>query len=224
MYGTNYGDCRGLICGGDFSIGFFSEKWQEFQLQNKNYQNIFNREIQNLDVNQSIQRTQQYVSGGLNIARDTIAGGVAGGLATGSPYGAIAGAVLGGAGSGIGYGIDMSLMEKGLQEQRQFSIDKFRMQLGNIQALPYTLTKVGAFNINSKIWPFLEYYTCSEQEKEALRNKIQYEGMTVGVVDYLGNYMDNGYIQADLIRNESIIEDSHLLDDIYIELTKGVYM
>ena len=224
LYGTNFGDCRGLICGGDFSIGFLQDAWENFQLNNKNYQNIFNREIQNLDVNQSIQRTQQYVSGGLNIVRDTIAGGAGGGIATGSPYGAIAGAAIGGIGSGIGYGVDMSLMEKGLQEQRQFSIDKFKMQLGNIQALPYTLTKVGAFNINSKVWPFLEYYTCSEQEKEDLRMKIQYEGMTVGLVDYLGNYMDGGYVQADLIRNEAIIEDSHLLDDIYIELTKGVYM
>jgi len=224
LYGTNFGDCRGLICGGDFSIGFLQDAWENYQLNNKNYQNIFNREIQNLDVNQSIQRTQQYVTGGLNIARDTIAGGVAGGIATGSPYGAIAGGVLGGIGSGVGYGMDINLMEKGLQEQRQFSIDKFKMQLGNIQALPYTLTKVGAFNINSKVFPFLEYYTCSEQEKEALINKIQYEGMTVGIIDLLGNYMGGGYVQADLIRNEAIIEDSHLLDDIYIELTKGVYM
>ena len=54
--------------------------------------------------------------------------------------------------------------------------------------------------------------------------KIQYEGMTVGIVDILGNYMSGGYVQADLIRNEFIIEDSHQLDDIYIELTKGVYM
>ena len=224
LYGSNYGDCRGLICGGDFSIGFLQDAWENYQLNNKNYQNIFNREIQNLDVNQGIQRTQQYLSGGLNIARDTIAGGVGGGLATGSPYGAIAGAVVGGIGSGVGYAADMNLMERGLQEQRQFSIDKFRMQLGNIQALPYTLTKVGAFNINSKVWPFLEYYTCSEQEKEALKMKIQYEGMTVGVVDILGNYMSGGYVQADLIRNEIVIDDSHLLDDIYIELTKGVYM
>ena len=223
LYGTNFGDCRGLICGGDFSIGFLQDAWENFQLNNKNYQNIFNREIQNLDVAQSIQRTQQYLSGGLNIVRDTIAGGVGGGLATGSPYGAIAGAVVGGIGSGIGYGVDMNLMDKNIQEQRQFAIDKYKMQLGNIQALPYTLTKVGAFNINSKVFPFLEYYTCSETEKEALRMKIQYEGMTVGIVDHLGNYMGGGYIQADLIRNEAIIEDSHLLDDVYIELTKGVY-
>ena len=224
LYGTNYGDARGLICGGDFSIGFYTDRWQEYQLQNKNYQNIFNREIQNLDINQGIQRINNYTTGALNIGRDTITGAVVGGISTGNPYGAIAGAVVSGVGSAVGYGVDNNLMERSLQEQRRFAVDKFKMQLENIQALPYTLTKVGAFNINSKVWPFLEYYTCSEQEKEALKMKIQYEGMTVGIVDILGNYMSNGYLQADLIRNDTIVDDTHLLDDIYIELTKGVYM
>lgn len=224
LYGTNYGDARGLICGGDFSIGFYSDRWQEYQLQNKNYQNIFNREIQNLDVNQGIQRTQQYVSGGLGIINSAAQGAVTGAIATGSPWGALAGGVIAGGASGAGYAADNVLMEKSLIEQRQFALDKFNMQLENIQALPYTLTKVDAFNINSKIWPFLEYYTCSDVEKEALRMKIQYEGMTVGIVDVLGSYMNNGYLQADLIRNDDIIDDPHQLEDIYIELTKGVYM
>lgn len=224
LYGTNFGDARGLICGGDFSVGFYSDRWQEYQLQNKNYQNIFNREIQNLDVNQSIQRTNQYVSGGLGIINSAAQGAVTGAIATGSPWAALAGGVIGGGASAAGYVADNVLMEKSLIEQRQFAIDKFNMQLENIQALPYTLTKVDAFNINSKIWPFLEYYTCSEIEKEALRQKIKYEGMTVGIVDTLGIYMNNGYLQADLIRNDEILDDPHLLEDIYIELTKGVYM
>ena len=142
----------------------------------------------------------------------------------GGIYGAIAGAGVGSIASGIGYAMDNRLMEQGMTEQRQFAVDKFNMQLENIQALPYTLTKVGAFNINSKVFPFLEYYTCKEQEKEALRMKIKYEGMTIGIVDYLGQYMNKGYLQADLIRNDEIIDDAHLLDDIYIELTKGVYL
>ena len=224
LYGTNFGDARGLICAGDFSVGFYSDRWQEYQLQNKNYQNIFNREIQNLDINQGIARTQQYVTGGIGIVRDTITGAAGGAIATGSPYGAIAGAVIGGAASTAGYFADNAQMEKSMIEQRQFAIDKFNMQLENIQALPYTLTKVGAFNINTKIWPFLEYYTCTDEEKQALRMKIQYEGMTVGIIDVLGNWMNGGFLQADLIRNEEIIDDNHQLEDIYVELTKGVYL
>ena len=48
--------------------------------------------------------------------------------------------------------------------------------------------------------------------------------MTVGIIDVLSTYMTGGYLQADLIRNDDIIDDSHLLEDIYIELTKGVYL
>lgn len=224
LYGANFGDCRGLICGGDFSIGIIDTAWQNYQLQNKNYQNIFNREIQNLDFNQNLQRQQQYAIGGIGIVSDTIKGAGTGAM-VGGGWGALAGAALGATSSGIGYAIDNDLMEGSLAEQRQFSIDKFRMQLGNVQSLPYTLTKVGSFDINSKIWPFLEYYTCSDEEKEALRMKIQYEGMTVGIIDLLGNYMGGeNYVQADLVRNTEIVEDSHILDDIYIELTKGVYV
>ena len=224
LYGTNFGDARGLICGGDFSIGIMNSAWEQYQLQNKNYQNIFNREIQSLDIAQSIQRQQQYTTGFIKQFSDSAAGGVAGGIATGSPWGIAIGATVAGGMSTTGYVIDNQMMERQLIDQRQLQLDKFHMQLGNIQALPYTLTKVGAFTINSKIWPFLEYYTCTAEEKTALQNKIYYEGMTIGIVDTLGNYLQGGYVQADLIRNDDITDDAHLLEDIYIELSKGVYM
>ena len=225
LYSTNYPkECRGLICGGDFSIGIINDKWQEYKLQNKNYQNIFNREIQSLDIQQSIQRTQQYATGGIKQFSDA-ASGAATGAILGGGWGAAIGATVAGGASTAGYIADNVLMERQLVEQRQLAYDKFGLQLGNIQALPYTLTKVGSFDADSMIWPFLEYYTCTQEEKEAFRNKIKYEGMTVGIVDMLGNYMTtDSYLQADLIRNDTIIDDSHLLEDIYIELTKGVYL
>lgn len=226
LYSTNYPqECRGLICGGDFSIGIINDRWEEYQLQNKNYQNIFNREIQSLDRSQSIARQQQgwQVAGGT--VQSAVSGAATGVMMTGSPYGALIG--LGtGAASLAGGLMDTSNMEAQMIEQRQLSIDKFGLQLGNIQALPYTLTKVGAFDTDSMIWPFLEYYTCTDEEKEAFRMKIRYEGMTLGIVDTLENYLYNTgtYLQADLIRNESIQEDAHTVEDIYVELTKGVYL
>lgn len=248
LYGDDFDDCRGLICGGDFSIGFYTDKWQDYQVQNKNYQNIFNREIQNLDVNQSIARTQHYVAGGLNVATAGIAGATTGGYAgsKAGPYGAIAGAIAGGvlgtAGSAVGYAMDSNLLEKSLVEQRQLAIDKYNLQLGNIQALPYTLTKVGTFNVNSKLYPFLEYYTCTDEEKEVLENKFHYEGYTLGVVGNLASYInrtDGSYIQANLIRSQALyvaIDDGveyyatngvctneSIMNDIYAEFSKGIY-
>ncbi len=229
MYGINYDkEARGLVLNGDFSLGRVNDKWTEYQLQNKNYQNIFNRDIQNLDVNQNLQRTQQYVSGGINILASGVQGGASGAmLSGGNGYAALAGAIVGAGTSGAGYAADNALMERALTEQKSFMQDKFHLQLGNIQAIPYTLTKVSAFDIDSAVFPIIEYYTCTDEEKEYLRNKFKYEGYTIGVVDTLNKYINRGngtYVQADLIRNTEIIDDTHQLEDIYTELTKGVYI
>lgn len=225
MYGGNFGDCRGLICGGDFSLGRINSAWESYQLQNKNYQNIFNRDIQSLDVQQHIQRTQQYAGGIIQSFKDAGQGAAAGAMAGGG-WGALAGAVTAQSVSLAGYAVDSSLLEEQLHEQKQYAIDKFNYQLGNIKALPYTLTKVGAFDINSKIWPFLEYYTCSDEEKEMLRQKILYQGMTVMAIDTLDRYLtgEGNFTKAELIRNENIHVDTHELEDIYNELYKGVYL
>ena len=227
LYGTNFGDCRGLICGGDFSLPRFTSAWESYELNNKNYQNIFNRDVQNLDLEQSLTMRQQLITGALGIVGAGAVGAGAGLKATGSPYGAIAGAAVGLTGSAIGMGVDVDILGKRQKEARDYSIDKFNYQLGNIKALPYTLTKVGSFDINSKIWPFLEFYTCTDEEKEALQNKIHYESMTVMRIGYIGEYIsisEPHYLKCELIRNEEIAEDNHIFEAIYSELAKGVYI
>ena len=226
LYGTNFGDCRGLVCGGDFSLPRFNSAWESYQLNNKNYQNIFNREIQNLDFTQDLQMRQQLITGGTGIATSGIVGAGVGAQA-GGVYGAIAGAVLGSAGSAVGMAIDTDMLARQQRENRSISIDKYNYQLGNIKALPYTLTKVGSFDINSKIWPFLEYYSCTDEEKAALENKIRYESMTVMRIDLIGQYFgafdEARYLKGELIRNEEIAEDNHIFEAIYAEFVKGVY-
>ena len=228
MYGQNFGDCRGLICGGDYSMPRFTSAWESFELQNKNYQNIFNREIQNLDFTQDLTFRKQAIAGTLDVMSAGIGGAGAGAMATGSPYGAAAGAGAGGAFSAVGLIYDLAFLSMEQKETRSLAIDKYNYQLGNIKALPYTLTKVGAFNINSKVFPFLEYYTCTEEEKEALRSKIKYESMTVMRIGKFGEYWridsELRYFKGELIRNDDIAEDNHLFEAIYYELLKGVYM
>lgn len=227
VYGMDYNDNRGLICGGDFSLPRISSAWQSYQLNNKNYQNIFNREIQNLDFLQSIEARQQYITGGLSILSDT-AKGTGAGAFIGRGAGAFIGATVGAGTSTLGYGADIDIMAKQHQEARSFAVDKYNYQLGNIKALPYTLTKVGSFDISSKIFPFLEYYTCSDEEKEALRRKIKYESMTIMAIGLFGDYYkafdELTYFKGELIRCDDIADDSHMLDAIYAELLKGVYI
>jgi hypothetical protein len=106
----------------------------------------------------------------------------------------------------------------------------FGYQLGNIKALPNTLDKVSAYNIDNLIFPIIEYYTCSEEEKEAVRTKLIYEGYTIGVVDVINKYItpDNAsvypkgiFVKAQLLHLN--INDNHTTEDIVKELMKGVY-
>ena len=232
LYGIDYNDARGLICSGDFSITQISDAWQNYQINNKNFQNIFDRQIQNMEVNNNVARLQDKLTATVGAVSGAVSG-AAGGALVGGGYGAIAGALVGGAASAIGGAMDYHIKEKLRNETLDYTKDMFGYQLGNIQALPYTLTKVSSFNNNNKLFPILEYYTCTETEKLALANKIAYNGMTVGVIgkisDYLGNtwsYKDiiaKGYIKAKLIRLEIPGEDYHIVNSIADELNKGVY-
>ena len=58
----------------------------------------------------------------------------------------------------------------------------------NIQAIPTSLTKTSALTYNTRVWPFVEYYTCTEKEREALKDKIKYNGMTIMKIGKLTDY------------------------------------
>lgn len=228
LYGYDYNDNRGLICGGDFSLPRASSAWQQYQLENKNYQNIFNREIQNMSFMQSIEMRNQLISGAVGVLSDVAKGAAAGAYIGGGPAGAVIGGALGAGASAVGYAIDIDTLARTQRETKQLAIDKFNYHLGNVKALPYTLTKVGAFDISSKIYPILEYYTCTDKEKDALKNKIRYESMTVmriGTIKEFAEYNEElNYFKGSLIRNDEISDDPHILNAIYEELLKGVYI
>ena len=217
LYGKDFNDARGLICGGDFSLPQVSNAWADYQLNNKNYENIFNREIQNLQVQQKAQRIGDIAS-----AVGGIAGGAGGlGLALGAG-GAVAGGILS-AGAGV---TDVIVGEKLRAEAMDYKRDMFGMQMGNIQALPTNITKTTAFTYNNKLFPILEYYTCTIEERNALLDKLRYNGMTVGrigkIADYLANASDQ-YIKGRIIRIEGVSDDFHYYKAISDEIYKGAF-
>lgn len=231
MYGSDFNDPKGLICSGEFSIATASSRWEEYQVQNKNYELIFNRQIQNLDVNNSIAMEQQKITSTLGVATAGLTG-LAGGAVAGSaagPIGTAVGAVVGGIASaftsGIGARKDTELLKKAQTEARGFAEDMYSYQLGNIQALPYSLTRVSSFTENNKIFPFIEIYDCTEEEREALENKIKYNGMTIMRIGRINDFVqeENKYVQGKLVRLDSIKEDSHVVAAIANEIKEGAY-
>ena len=226
LYGTDFDDYRGLICQGDFSVPRLKDKWKDYMINNKNFLNAFNREVEHLELTNEVQRTQQMISAAFGTAAGAGAGAIAG-AKYGGGFGAAAGAVVGGTGSLIAGIADVALADTLRNEAVDYTKDLFAFNMQNIQARPDSLAKVSSFDKNNKVWPVLEYYSCTNQEKEALVNKMRYNGMTIGRIGKMSDFMVYGepqYIKGQLIRNLIIADDYHILRAIAEELNKGVFI
>lgn len=217
LYGQDFKDARGLICQGDFSLPQVSNAWANYQLSNKNYEAIFNREITNMEINNKYQNIQTLVGG---------AAGAGSGAIAGAALGGVAGGIAGGALSLLGAGADYAIQKTLQNEALDYKKDMFGYQLGNIKAMPSSLSKTSAINADNKIFPIIEYYTCTEEEKQALKDKIKYNGMTVGRIGKIASYIqpDYSYIKAQLIRLDGITDDTNYLNEIANEVNKGVFI
>ena len=225
LYGKRDNDAIGLICGGDFGLTMVSDAWATYERQNKNYKEIFDRQIQNLEV----QNKYGLISDVVGASVGTLSG-----AATAGAMGMMLG---GGAGLGIGLGAggiasaaggiaDVAINQALRKETMDYTKDLFGYQMGNIKALPQSLTRVNSLNPNNNIFPFIEYYSCTDKEKAALQDKIIYNGMSIGRIgqlkDYLNPTAEYTYVKGQLILLESLGEDSHMADDIAEEIYKGV--
>lgn len=226
LYGQDFNDGRGLICNGDFSFGMVSDAFTNYELQNKNYQAIFNRQIQNMDVNNAIAKEEAVVQAIAGTVQGTATGAAAGAM-VGGGYGAIAGAVVG-LGTSMAGGIaDVVNLEKRQKEAKSFAIDNYNYSLQNIHALSYSLTKCTALTYNNKLYPFVEKWTCTPEEREALIRKLQYDGMTVNKIGKIQDYTGNDIlVRGEIIRfnGTELKSDAHMANEIFVEIKKGVYL
>lgn len=222
LYGNYTDQPIGLICQGDFSITYVSDAWKNFVLNNKNYNAIWSREIENLDKVHDIQVQQQRI------------GAWASALSKGVVVGSIVNAGAGiGAGllSGIAGEADIRLGEQVYQENKAYKSDIRDYQLDNIKSLPYSIAKTTAYTKNNQLFPVLEKYSCTDEEKQVVADEIINYSMTVGAIGSPADYVNNswsyqgresrGYFKGQLIKID--LNDAHLTDAIAGELARGVY-
>ena len=205
-----------------------SNAWSNYELNNKNYQNIFDRQIQNLDVNNGLALEQAKWQAGIGTIQGGMGGAMTGAL-VGGGWGALAGGVVGTGVSLAGGLKDIDLLKKSQAEARDYAIDQFGYQLGNIKAIPTSLSKNSSLNPNLKIFPFIEKYGCTDEEQAAIVQKIRFNGMSIGAVSSLNNYnndlgFDRCYLQGQLIDLDSITSDAHVANEIYNEVRRGFYI
>jgi len=226
LYGPDFNDTRGLICQGDFSIPIVNDEWKQYQINNKNYLNAFNRDTDSIELNNKYNRIQDKVNAITGSIQGAVAGAAAGN-SFGGPTGAAIGGVVGGISSGIGGAYDVKINNILRNEALDLRQDQFNYSLQNIQARPNTLAKVSSFDANNKIFPVLEYYTCTDQEKDIFKNKMKYNGMSIMRIDKLNNfwkYSTEQYFKGKLIRLNDLGCSYYEAAEIANELNQGVYI
>lgn len=222
LYGDDWDDYRGLICSGEFSLPIVNDDWTNYQLNNKYYQAIFDRNIEHQEFNNKYQLASDIVGA---------ATGAAGGATTGAAMGSVVpgigtaiGAAVGGLAGAAGGIADVVINDKLRKESIQYQKDQFGFELGTIKARSQSLTRSTSFNANNKYFPYVEYYTCTETEEKALKNKFKYNGMTIGVIGKLNDYInpdeDFTYVQGTVIEID-LPGDYHIASKVDEELRGG---
>lgn len=226
MYGGDYNDYRGLICGGDFSLPQISDSWEAYQVQNKNYQAMFNRQIESMDLQHRIGFAQD-ITGAISGTASAGISGATTGLLAGGPVGAGIGAVAGTALSAAAGVADIATNRMLRADQREAAIQQHNWQLQNIQALPYSVTKVNNFNVDSNYVPYLEVYVCDDSETD---NFIKYLALRSYSINRYGQLLDylkptgRTFLKGMIIRQAEVDDDSHYLAAIADEVNQGFYI
>lgn len=78
LYGEDFDDARGLILGGDFSLPFVTDAWTDYQVANKNYNDIFDRQIKNMEVEQGIAKQEATIQAFTGAMSGAMTGAAAG--------------------------------------------------------------------------------------------------------------------------------------------------
>lgn len=224
LYGKDFQDCRGLIIQGDHSITYLNDRWIEYQVNNKNYLNAFNRQMENMEVQRTAERWSQVVGATVGAAGAGVQAGSVFGVGVGIGAGAL---------STVGGAADYLISEHLYDENKRYAKDQFRYSLENVQALPRTLAKVVAYTPNNKIVPVLEVYYPTAEDAQAFCNMIRYQGMTVGVIGKFSEYVynswsyggveDKGFIKGRPLQLKDLSEDYHLATAIADEMGLGLY-
>lgn len=230
LYGEEFKDYRGLILSGDYSVPRNNDAWIQYIQNNKNYLLAFNRQIQNIEFNQQMARTEA-VPNAITGAVSAAGTGAVLGSALG-PVGMAVGAGIAGAAS-LGAGLtDMFLMNKKFAEQASMTRDNFMYSTGNIAARPDTIASVGSFTNSNKLVPYIEVYECTDVEKDAFREFLKYNGMSFNriatiqdVLSYRGTDTNPFLVQGRTMRTSThIYGDSHAIQELVNTLSGGIYI
>ena len=203
-------DFRGLVYNSSLCITQLSDAYANYVSNNKNFQQLFDNQINTLTKTQNIEISALEETLGFRAY-------------TGMPISSIMRTI------GGSKDIDMQ------RELNNVALSKmrtdFNFQMDNVKSMPHTIKKLTAINEDTRIFPFIEIYSATPTEEQSFDWKMTYTGYTIMTTGKINDYLKPGeetFIQADLIRlilrETEETADNHIAVEIAAELDKGIYL
>lgn len=225
-------DKRGLIMTGNFSAPMTTDAWLDYQINNSTYKDSFDRQIENMETMHDIADKRLITQVALGTTTGA-AQGAGAGFMVGGPVGAVVGGIAGGVTSAVGGIADYQFQQMEQREALSYAKDMFGFQMQNIKALPNGLSNIGSLDYSTATQPVIEVYSASNTEIAALKKKLTWNGFTIGRIGTVAEFkanadsvytvIDTKYVKGQLIQGRNIKEDFHTINEISLELNKGVY-
>lgn len=203
-------DMRGLVYNSTLCVTQLNDAWSNYVSNNKNYQQLFDNQINTLTKQQNIELKAMEETLGFKSY-------------TGMPLSSVL-RVIGGYKD-----IDMQ------RELNNVALSKmetdFKYQMDNIQSMPTTIKKLTNINGDTRYHPFIEIYECSDSEMTSFENKIRWTSQTIMTTGFIWDYLElnnETFVQADLIRldlsRSEETANNQVAIEIANELEKGIYV
>ena len=197
-----------------------TNSFAEYQYNNSNYEAIFNAQMDYTEYQQKMNMIGSAISGVAN----AIGTGIGVGTLQGGKLGVASGVASGVLSAGVGIA-DLVVQNKINNKQNEYTKQQYELNLGNIKSKPTTLSKITALNINTKMFPYIEEYGCTDIEYEQVSKYLEFNGMSIGTVGDLETYLQpNYYFSAQVIRFKDITCNNYILGEINNELQQGFYI
>ena len=130
-------------------------------------------------------------------------------------------------GAAVGGGMDIVANKELRADQRDAMIDQYNMSLGNIRAMPSTVTKLGSILADQPLNPYLEIYDCTEKEKINFDNYLSLKSYNISRYGKFSDYVKptgRTWLQGTFVRLNGVSDDAHYLAAIADEVKQGFYI
>ena len=235
LIGMTYeSDLRGSQPSGNgFECSLASNAFQTYKRNNSNYQQIFNKQLEELQTEHRVESVNDLASVVINTTTATAMGAIAGGQLGELGIGKIFGSKAAGAASGAAIAsgaVGLAMAGQTLANEylrfyeEKLLQERFDLQIGTIKNLPNSVNRISSFNeiILKDFWYIVEVYECSTEESNLVDTFITNYGYSIGAYGYLSEFYKNGwFLKASVISSNYAINHSVIADN---ELRGGIYL